>query len=180
MQTRKLRVLSAFTAGSLTLAVMAITASSGTSQTATHAALTAQIESFPPVNLNDCPILHTGYPRGGCVAQLQTDLNSLPGNHLAVDGTFGSRTYDAVIAFQQAHDLKQDGMVGPVTKNALDATLSVPTPTLEPLPPAPAPAAPVVPFDPSCLASTASSCGGFPQINHEAPGLNEILQFFFG
>ena len=35
MQPRKLRILSAITAGSLALAVVAITASSGTSQTAT-------------------------------------------------------------------------------------------------------------------------------------------------
>ncbi len=75
MQPRKLRIVSAITAGSLALAVAAITASSGTSQAATHAALAAQTESFPPVNLDACPTLHTGYPPGGCVAQLQTDLN---------------------------------------------------------------------------------------------------------
>ena len=132
MQPRKFRILSAITAGSLVLAVVAITASSGTSQTATHAALAAQSESFPPVNLDACPTLHIGYPRGGCVAQLQTYLNSIPGYYLDVDGTFGSQTYDAVIAFQQAHGLKQDGMVGPDTKKALDAALSVPTPTVPP------------------------------------------------
>jgi hypothetical protein len=53
----KFRLLSAITVGRLTLAVVAITASSGTSRTATHAALAAQIESFPPVNLDDCPTL---------------------------------------------------------------------------------------------------------------------------
>ena len=77
MQPRKFRILSAITAGSLTLAAVAITASSGTSQTATHAALAARTESFPPVNLDDCPILRTGYPTGPCVAQLQTDLNTI-------------------------------------------------------------------------------------------------------
>ena len=79
MQPRKFRILSAIMAGSLTLAVVAITASSGTSQTATNTALAAKTETFPPVNLNDCPTLHTGYPTGGCVAQLQTDLNYHPG-----------------------------------------------------------------------------------------------------
>jgi peptidoglycan hydrolase-like protein with peptidoglycan-binding domain len=64
-----------------------------------------------------------------------------------VDGTFGSvgsQTYKAVTAFQQTHNLQQDGMVGPVTKQALDAALSVPTPTMPPAtaPPATAPASP--------------------------------------
>ena len=124
MQPRKFRILSAITAGSLALAVVAITASSGTSQTATHTALAAQTGSFPPVNLDDCPILHTGYPRGGCVAQLQTDLNIIQDPNLVVDGTFGSvhsQTYNAVTAFQTAHGLQPDGMVGPDTKNALEA-----------------------------------------------------------
>ena len=140
MQSRKFRILSAITAGSLALAVAAITTSSSTSHAATHAALAAQTETFPPVNLDDCPILHTGYPRGGCVAQLQTDLKIIQDNNLDVDGVFGSQTYAEVIAFQQAHDLKQDGMVGPDTKKALAAALSgfsVPTPH---------PGAPLTPF----------------------------------
>ena len=138
MQPRKFRILSAITAGSLTLAVAAITASSGTSQPATHAALAAQNESFPSVNLDACPTLHTGYPTGECVAQLQTDLNIIQGNHLTVDGTFGSvdsQTYHAVTAFQGGHNLAQDGMVGPATKNALKAALSgspPPTPSQVP------------------------------------------------
>lgn len=127
MQPRKLRILSAIMAGSLTLAMVAITASSGTSQTATNTALAVPNESFLPVNLDDCPILHTGYPRGGCVAQLQTDLNIAQGSHLVVDGSFGpvgSRTYNAVIAFQGAHGLPQNGIVGPDMKKALKAALS--------------------------------------------------------
>lgn len=59
------------------------------------------------------------------------DRLELQGYHLAVDGTFGSvgpQTYDAVIAFQQANGLEQDGMVGLDTRQALDAALSVPTP----------------------------------------------------
>ena len=133
MQPRKLRIVSGITAGSLALAVAAITTISGTSQPATHAALAVQTESFTPVNLDACPTLHTRYPRDACVAQLQTDLNSILGDHLDVDGIFGSvgsRTYDAVIVFQQAHGLHQDGIVGPATKQALDAALSVPTPAV--------------------------------------------------
>jgi hypothetical protein len=103
MPPRKFRILSAVTAGSLALTAVAITASSGTSPRAEHAALAAQTESFPPVSLDNCPTLHAGYPTGGCVAQLQSELNSIQGNHLAVDGTFGSvgsQTYKAVIAFR--------------------------------------------------------------------------------
>jgi peptidoglycan hydrolase-like protein with peptidoglycan-binding domain len=139
MQLTKFRILSAITVGSLALAVVATTVSSGASPAATHAALAAQTESFPPVNLDDCPILHPGYPTGECVAQLQTDLNIIQDNHLLdVDGTFGSvgsQTYKAVIAFQQAHGLQQDSLVGPATKVALAAALagdSVATPTVPP------------------------------------------------
>src|ERR1700759_2237417 len=124
MQPRKFRILSAVAAGSLALTAVAITASSGTSPKAKYAALAAQTESFPPVSLDNCPTLRVGYPTGGCVAQLQSELNAIQGNHLAVDGTFGSagsQTYKAVIAFQQAHGLQQDGTVGPTTKQALDA-----------------------------------------------------------
>jgi uncharacterized membrane protein YgcG len=134
MQARKFRILSAITAGSLALAVVGITASFGTVHTARHAALAAQTGSSPPVNLDACPVLHTGYPQGGCVIQLQTDLRIVQDPNLGVDGIFGSQgsqTYKAVIAFQQAHHLPQDGMVGPATKQALGLALSgdsVPTP----------------------------------------------------
>ena len=136
----------------------------GTSQPATHAALAAQNESFPPVNLDACPTLHTGYPTGGCVAQLQTDLNTILGLNLSVDGTFGpvhSQTYNAVIAFQQKYHLSQDGKVGPDTKNALERALSgdsVPTPTVPPAttsaPSAPASGAPVTSPAPSANAGS--------------------------
>jgi peptidoglycan hydrolase-like protein with peptidoglycan-binding domain len=179
MQKRKFRILSA-TAGSLALATVAITASSGTSPTPKHAAFAAQTESFPQVNLDNCPILHPGYPTGGCVAQLQTDLNSIQGNHLAVDGTFGSvgsQTYNAVIAFQRAHGLQQDGIVGPATKQALDATLSVPTPTVSvPTPTAPPVTTPAA--APSAQGSTASAdptqaCGSLAATGDDASGSSE-------
>jgi peptidoglycan hydrolase-like protein with peptidoglycan-binding domain len=134
MRTTKFRILSAITAGSLALGVLAaitLGSGSGSGHTAQPPVLAAQTESFPPVNLDDCPILHTGY-NGGCVAQLQTYLNSLPGNDLDVDGDFGSQTYAAVIAFQRANGLTPDGLVGPATKKALEAALSVATPTVGP------------------------------------------------
>ncbi len=100
--------------------------------------LAAASESVPPVNLDDCPTLLTGY-QGGCVAQLQTDLNIIQGSNLVVDGNFGSvgsPTYNAVIAFQKAHGFPQDGMVGPDMKKALAAafrTSRYPAPVPEPL-----------------------------------------------
>jgi len=121
MQPKKLRVLSAITVGSLALAVAGVAASPGTSHAATHAVLTAQTESSPPVNLDNCPTLYTGYPRGGCVAQLQTELNTILGLSLPVDSTFGLATKSAVESFQQEHNIvPAEGIVGPQTKAALD------------------------------------------------------------
>jgi hypothetical protein len=121
MQKRKFRIVSAAMAGSLALAAVAITASSGTSPTAKHVALAPQAESSPPVNLDNCPILYTGYPSGGCVAQLQTELNTILGLNLSADGTFGPTTKKAVEEFQQEHNIvPADGIVGPQTKAALD------------------------------------------------------------
>ena len=55
MQLRRFRMLSAITAGSLALAVVAVAASSGTSQTITHAALAAGSGSFSPVSSAGIP-----------------------------------------------------------------------------------------------------------------------------
>jgi len=131
---RQFRILAAVTSGGIILGAATVAGISATSPGQAsgqeHVTLTAQSEAFPQVKLGDCPILHVNYPTGGCVAQLQTDLNIIQGNHLAVDGTFGgkgSQTYDAVIAFQTAQGLEPDGMVGPLTKNALEtAVASVP------------------------------------------------------
>jgi hypothetical protein len=137
MQPVKFRILSAITAGSLALAgLTALAVSSGSGSGSGHAAqpgkLAAQTESFPPVDIDQCPTLQAGYPIGGCVAQLQEDLNLIAGNNsLTVDGDFGpvgSQTYQAVIAFQESQGLKPDGLVGPQTKQKLDAALSAPTP----------------------------------------------------
>jgi peptidoglycan hydrolase-like protein with peptidoglycan-binding domain len=157
MQPRKFRILSAITAGSLALAVVAITASSGTSQMPKHTALADQTGSSPPVNLDDCPILHTGYPQGGCVIQLQTDLRIVQDPNLDVDGIFGSvgsQTYDAVIAFQGAHGLKQDGMVGPATKNALETVIQGSTVPPTTVPPTTVPPTTVPPRPEPSLART--------------------------
>jgi hypothetical protein len=81
------------------------------------------------------PMLEEG-DTGAAVKTLQTRLN-VWGATLAVDGDFGSLTLAAVKAFQTAHHLSVDGIVGPLTWAALNKTPSQP--------PAPSPAPPTTP-----------------------------------
>ncbi len=59
--------------------------------------------------------------RGIEVKKLQLLLNVLvkPGPRLKIDGHFGKRTVDAVMAFQKSKKLVADGVVGPKTRVAL-------------------------------------------------------------
>lgn len=64
-----------------------------------------------------------------CVKLIQTALNTLKytdasGNKLTVDGSYGSKTKAAVIKFQKASGLSQDGVAGPKTNAALDKALA--------------------------------------------------------
>jgi len=169
MQPTKFRILSAITAGSLALAgLTALAVTSGSGHAVQPGALAAQTESFPPVNLDDCPTLHVGYPVGGCVAQLQEDLNLIAGNNsLTVDGDFGpvrSQTYEAVIAFQESHGLAPDGLVGPQTKTKLDAALSGNPPGVSSATPATGvPSAVPTTGVPSATASVPSTSGASPE-----------------
>ena len=84
-----------------------------------------------PSPLGKCPTLAEGY-HGGCVDQLQTELNADDGDNLPLDGTFGPATQEAVKVFQQKHGIvPAEGIVGPQTKAALDnlGPNSVATPT---------------------------------------------------
>jgi peptidoglycan hydrolase-like protein with peptidoglycan-binding domain len=58
---------------------------------------------------------------GADVCALQATLNFLQMANppLVVDGIFGPNTTDAVIAFQGSVDLQTDGIVGPMTAQAL-------------------------------------------------------------
>lgn len=61
---------------------------------------------------------------GAAVNQLQKDLTRLGFYSNSIDGSFGPKTYDAVVNFQQSHGLKADGVVGPITKAALDSAMT--------------------------------------------------------
>lgn len=63
------------------------------------------------------PLIKKG-ATGKAVKVLQVILDIYP------DGTFGDKTYSAVIAFQKAHSLEADGEVGPLTWSALFNSLS--------------------------------------------------------
>ena len=86
----------------------------------THAGLAANMAASPPVNLDNCPMLAEGY-HGGCINQLQAELNTDNGTNMPVDGIFGPETKKAVELFQKNHNIvPADGIVGPQTKAALD------------------------------------------------------------
>ncbi len=61
---------------------------------------------------------------GSDVKLLQETLNGLGYECGTADGVFGTRTRNAVIAFQKAHGLTADGIVGEKTRAALDAALN--------------------------------------------------------
>ena len=56
---------------------------------------------------------------GDLVEELQAILNAKYGAELDIDGVFGAKTETAVKAFQKAHGLTVDGIVGPKTRAAL-------------------------------------------------------------
>lgn len=58
--------------------------------------------------------------RGDDVRALQARLTALGHDTRGTDGNFGPRTREAVIAFPKAHQLRRDGVAGPMTLEALD------------------------------------------------------------
>jgi resuscitation-promoting factor RpfA len=63
-----------------------------------------------------------GYVKtGNCVKKLQWDLNHIQAAGLAIDGSFGPLSYNAVRTFQSRHALVVDGVTGRNTWNKLDA-----------------------------------------------------------
>ena len=64
---------------------------------------------------------------GNAVRRVQRAIRRTPNLTLVVDGIFGPATKAAVIAFQQAEGLAADGIVGPLTWNALPDGGPMPT-----------------------------------------------------
>jgi peptidoglycan hydrolase-like protein with peptidoglycan-binding domain len=61
---------------------------------------------------------------GPAVETLQQALKQLGLYSGAVDGDFGQGTSDAVVAFQNAHNLTPDGIVGQATADAINQALA--------------------------------------------------------
>jgi peptidoglycan hydrolase-like protein with peptidoglycan-binding domain len=61
---------------------------------------------------------------GSAVKTLQKALVKLGSGALTADGNFGSLTERAVVAFQQAHGLTADGVVGAKTAQAINSALA--------------------------------------------------------
>ncbi|SHI59448.1 peptidoglycan-binding protein [Lutispora thermophila] len=57
--------------------------------------------------------------RGDAVKKLQSALNNKGYSVGIADGVFGSKTYNAVVAFQKANGLTPDGIAGPITQTKL-------------------------------------------------------------
>jgi peptidoglycan hydrolase-like protein with peptidoglycan-binding domain len=73
------------------------------------------------------PVLYSGSD-GNSVSRLQHLLTHAGFDCGGVDGDFGPQTRAAVLAFQKAHGLESDGLVGPKTWEALQAAPVTPTP----------------------------------------------------
>jgi N-acetylmuramoyl-L-alanine amidase len=84
--------------------------------TATRAVLKSSLSASTPTGSSN--LLREG-SRGDPVRRLQNGLNSKGFPAGPVDGIFGPRTLLAVISFQQARNLRIDGIAGPQTLNAL-------------------------------------------------------------
>lgn len=114
----------------------------------------------PPGNISGGsePTISEG-ASGQAVRDLQTDLDLL-GYGLAVDGSFGPVTRNAVVSFQAGHGLAQDGIVGPLTWGALQAAVGAVNQPVQPgTPPSSSPPPPSEPpgnIDPSTVADWSS------------------------
>jgi hypothetical protein len=77
----------------------------------------------PAITVSPTTTLRAG-DEGAAVRTLQRALRRLGYSAVTVDGDYGAKTEGAVIAFQRAHDLTADGVVGPVTARAMNRALA--------------------------------------------------------
>ena len=81
----------------------------------------------PPPPTERCPTLRYG-SRGPDVRRLQSLLKDAGFDPGAIDGIFGNKTQNAVIAFQKSKNLTPDGIVGVRTWTALGVNCGTPSP----------------------------------------------------
>ncbi len=82
--------------------------------------------SFSALNWVSCPGVLVRYGRHRpFVEEVQYQLNHLDYPSSTVDGIFGTATLNAVRAFQKAHGLTGDGIVGPLTWSKTISTIKV-------------------------------------------------------
>jgi N-acetylmuramoyl-L-alanine amidase len=102
------------------------TAAPTTAAPTTAAPTTAAPTTEPPTTTKPKPTKPAGPPKlrsgseGRAVEALQRRLAELGYQVHEVDGQFGSETQHAVVAFQKVNRLGRDGIVGPVTRKALE------------------------------------------------------------
>lgn len=65
--------------------------------------------------------------KGDKVTQLQQQLKIIGYDPGTVDGDFGPKTKAAVVAFQTAMGVEADGIVGPITREAINQVIAKPT-----------------------------------------------------
>jgi peptidoglycan hydrolase-like protein with peptidoglycan-binding domain len=104
-----------------------------TTTQATEPTTSPQTTTTTPTTTTNRPSLRVTIPAGGNlsigdsgseVVALQKALKALGFYDGTADGDFGSGTQAAVIAFQEAHKLDQDGIVGTDTAQALNQALA--------------------------------------------------------
>ncbi|MGW7260202.1 GH25 family lysozyme [Streptomyces sp. NPDC054834] len=93
----------------------------GTQQDLRNFATNGTYTPSPPPPAGAWPVVQQGYV-GRQVTTVQYLLNA-HGASLSVDGSFGTATHDAVVAFQTRNQLTADGIVGPKTWQALITTV---------------------------------------------------------
>ncbi|PKM76088.1 MAG: hypothetical protein CVU90_14295 [Firmicutes bacterium HGW-Firmicutes-15] len=110
--------------------------------------------------------------RGSSVSQLQKDLTGLGFYTNSIDGSFGPKTYNAVVNFQKSRGLKADGIVGPITKSALNVAIGIVSPP---------PVSTTPPVDSSPPATTSTYTSNNSHYNsHEKPIVDSLRANYDG
>lgn len=117
---------------------------------------------FDPTRM---PTLHPGSPNGGGVRMLQGCLNAWLKRHgkpqLPLDGSFGAKTKEALVAYQRSNELPQTGVADAATWRCL-----VDTATIETIQPSRRPPLGQPSFDPQAM----------PELRYGSPHGQEVIK----